>query len=111
MKMYKLGEKFYSRLKGEWVDQELKTVSDSTAKTLDLLFSNRNKKIKRAASTVKRFAAELTNEQKRALAVMESGHNVFLSGEAGTGKSPVSLSVNHLTDLKPAERCRIRHLF
>ena len=31
--------------------------------------------------------AELTEEQKRALAVLESGKNVFLSGEAGTGKS------------------------
>ena len=30
---------------------------------------------------------ELTKEQKEALSILESGENVFLSGEAGTGKS------------------------
>ncbi len=30
---------------------------------------------------------ELTSDQKRALALLESGDNVFLTGEAGTGKS------------------------
>lgn len=30
---------------------------------------------------------ELTTEQEKALALLESGENVFLSGEAGTGKS------------------------
>lgn len=30
---------------------------------------------------------ELTSDQKRALALLESGNNVFLTGEAGTGKS------------------------
>lgn len=34
-----------------------------------------------------RKPAELTEDQKRALKLLESGRNIFLSGEAGTGKS------------------------
>ena len=37
----------------------------------------------------------LTDDQKRALAILESGNNVFLTGEAGTGKSFVLQEFMH----------------
>lgn len=41
----------------------------------------------KVASQTPRTPVDLTADQRRALSVLESGHNVFLSGEAGTGKS------------------------
>lgn len=49
---------------------------------------NKNKYYHRIArTTTYQKNVELTKDQKRALAILESGKNVFLSGEAGTGKS------------------------
>lgn len=45
------------------------------------------KKHRKARKQKHHRTAELTKDQKRALALLESGKNVFLSGEAGTGKS------------------------
>ena len=42
---------------------------------------------KKATERPYQYNYELTSDQKRALAVLESGKNVFLTGEAGTGKS------------------------
>lgn len=42
---------------------------------------------KKARVEERRGTKELTADQKKVLALMESGCNVFLSGEAGTGKS------------------------
>ncbi len=46
-----------------------------------------NKKYSKAREVSYKRTVELTKDQKRALGVLESGYNVFLSGEAGTGKS------------------------
>lgn len=42
---------------------------------------------KKASELPYNRSAELTADQKKALSVLESGANVFLTGEAGTGKS------------------------
>ena len=50
-------------------------------------FYNGTSCLKKATEKTYYRSAELTEDQKRALSVLESGKNVFLSGEAGTGKS------------------------
>lgn len=50
-------------------------------------FYNGTSCLKKATEKTYYRSAELTEDQKRALSVLESGNNVFLSGEAGTGKS------------------------
>lgn len=49
--------------------------------------SKPGKKHRKARVDAYRRTVELTKDQRRALALLESGQNVFLSGEAGTGKS------------------------
>ena len=100
---------FYAN--GKWLDPGSKRVSAELSEQLDLAFSKKKiqeterkqrtehkqktveqrvssaAKHKKAREIPYRRAAVLTQDQKRALQVLESGENVFLSGEAGTGKS------------------------
>ena len=100
---------FYAN--GKWMDSISKRVSNELELELNAAFpnpevrNNTNSKLKleikrknnrfcRTANGLKKASektyyrnAELTDDQKRALGVLESGKNVFLSGEAGTGKS------------------------
>lgn len=54
-----------------------------------------NMRHKRASEIKYDHDFELTKDQKRALAILESGKNVFLTGEAGTGKSFVLKEYMH----------------
>lgn len=100
---------FYAR--GKWLDSQSKQVPADLEEALNNAFSKEeimekeakqklskekkeNKtrssvriKHKRARVTSYRRNFSLTKDQKRAIGALESGENVFLSGEAGTGKS------------------------
>ena len=100
---------FYAN--GIWMDSVSKRVSKEMELELNVAFPNPEARIqtnskvqleiKRKSNRFRRTThgfkkatektyyrtAELTDDQKRALSVLESGKNVFLSGEAGTGKS------------------------
>lgn len=90
---YKGNTYFY--FKGKWMDAQSRAVRPEMAEELEKLYSEEAIKAREQRQHQKKKAsprnipakAELTEEQKRALAVLESGKNVFLSGEAGTGKS------------------------
>lgn len=110
MAVHKYEGKSYFYLNGKWMDSMSKSVSGELESKLNEMFPNpestkskktglnlkvnkRNfgyhsaKQHKRATEHEYRRTEELTEDQKKALALLESGKNVFLSGEAGTGKS------------------------
>lgn len=105
---------FYSG--GKWLDSQSKILDESLSRELTEFFSRNKEKtnvvsksvdIKKDVATPHRASArikdqkkqhriareriyskvQLSDDQKKAIAILESGKNVFLSGEAGTGKS------------------------
>lgn len=109
----------YYNVNGKWKDCDSRPVRPDIAKALDEKYSKETVQKKQEAqkkqqnarkrydtynprlfakskSTVIREArvpavkqSKLNNEQEKALKLLESGRNIFLSGEAGTGKSYV----------------------
>ena len=115
MAAYKHNGNIYFYANGKWMDSLSRRVSQELESELNAAFpqlesgiiahskpiekksnnkvnstmygSKSVKRRKKATQKGYRRTVELTNDQKRALVVLESGKNVFLSGEAGTGKS------------------------
>lgn len=105
------GESYFN-IGGRWVDCDSRPVSEETAHSLDIMYppevvKKMNKPVrkatvreskvipfpgalhKKARARIYEPIVNLTTEQQNAMDILESGANVFLSGEAGTGKSYV----------------------
>lgn len=90
--------------KAEKADRAKRTATKKQIKSTNKKFDLSNAKIsssynlkwhKKATERIHDHSIELTADQKRALAILESGKNVFLTGEAGTGKSFVLKEYMH----------------
>lgn len=116
MATFELDGNYYYNLNGKWIDSNSRPVRSDIANELNKLYSekevqkkqveqnkkltsrryhnynyrllaNRGKGSCREARNHFNKQYKLNKEQTRALELLESGKNIFLSGEAGTGKS------------------------